>query len=80
MPANMVFPLLPKIAQLRGIFLEYGAQDFRHIIMGAQEISQRLKQAGISNTMEVFQGDHVNHSNQRIRERMLPWISQQIAW
>ena len=80
MPANMVIPLLPKIAQLRGIFMEYGAQEnFASIPIGAQEVSQRLSQAGISNTLEVFQGDHVNHLNQRITERMLPWMSQQIA-
>ena len=80
MPANIVFSLLSRIAQLRGIFIEYGAQDdFTALVIGAQETSQRLSQAGISNTLEVFQGDHANHLTQRIRGRMLPWISQQIA-
>ena len=80
MPANMVFPLLPNIAQLKGIFIEYGAQEnFTHIIAGARETAERLSQAGISNTLEVFQGDHANHFNQRLGERVLPWISQQIA-
>jgi hypothetical protein len=80
MPANMVFPLLSNIAQLRAIFVEYGAQEnFPHIILGAQELSQRLSQAGISNTLEVFQGDHGNHIVERIREHMLPWMSQQLA-
>lgn len=79
MPANMVFPLLPRIAQLKGIFIEYGAQEnFSAIVIGAQETAQRLTQAGISNTLEVFQGDHVNHLLQRISQRMLPWMSQQI--
>jgi len=46
MPANMVVPLLPQIAQLRGIFIEYGAQDnFSHIVLGAQELAQRLSLA-----------------------------------
>ena len=80
MPANMVFPLLPKIAQLKGIYIEYGAQEnFTHIIAGARETAQRLSEAGISNTLEVFQGDHVNHFDQRIKERVLPWVSTMIA-
>jgi S-formylglutathione hydrolase FrmB len=80
MPANMVVPLLPKIAQLRGIFIEYGAQEnFSHIVIGANETAQRLSQAGISNTLEVFQGNHGNKLQLRITEHMLPWMSAQIA-
>ena len=80
MPANMVFPLLPKIAQLKGIFIEYGAQEnFTHIISGARETAERLSEAGISNTLEVYQGDHGNHVGDRISERMLPWMSQEIG-
>lgn len=80
MPANMVFPLLPKIAQLKGIYIEYGAQEnFNHIVLGARETAERLSEAGISNTLEVYQGDHVNHVEQRVSERMLPWVSGQIA-
>jgi S-formylglutathione hydrolase FrmB len=80
MPANMVVPLLPKIAQLKGIFIEYGAQDnFSHIVIGANETAERLSQAGIPNTLEVYQGNHSNHVEQRISDRMLPWMSAQIA-
>jgi len=80
MPANMVAPLLPKIAQLKGIFIEFGAQEnFSHIVIGAEETAERLTQAGISNTLEVFQGNHSDHLLQRISERMLPWMSAQIA-
>jgi S-formylglutathione hydrolase FrmB len=80
MPANMVVPFLPKIAQLRAIFIEYGAQEnFSHIVIGAQETAERLSQAGISNTLEVFQGDHGNRLQQRIADRMLPWMSAQIT-
>lgn len=80
MPANMIVPLLPNIAKLRAIFIEYGAQEnFSHIILGANEISQRLSAAGISHTLEVFQGDHINHIDDRITNHMLPWVSTQIA-
>ncbi|MBV9180261.1 MAG: prolyl oligopeptidase family serine peptidase [Acidobacteria bacterium] len=80
MPANMVFPYLAKISLLRGIFIEYGAQEnFTHIIIGAQELSSRLSQAGISNTLEVFQGDHGNHFLERVGEHMLPWMSKHLS-
>ena len=80
LPANMVAPLLPNIVRLNGIFIEYGAQEnFTHIVFGAQELSRRLTQAGVSHTLDVFQGDHVNHIEERLREHMLPWMSQQIA-
>ena len=80
MPANMVVPLLPNIAQLRAILIEYGAQEnFTHIVIGAQELSQRLSQAGISHTLEVFQGDHVDHLTERIADHLLPWVSAQMV-
>jgi enterochelin esterase-like enzyme len=73
MPANMIVPLLPNIAKLHAIFIEYGAQEnFTHIILGANEISERLSAAGISHTLEVFQGDHINHIADRISNHMLP--------
>lgn len=80
MPANMVFPFLPTISLLKGIFIEYGAQEnFTHIIIGAQELSSRLSQAGISNTLEVFQGDHGNHLVERISDHMLPWMARRLT-
>ncbi|MBV8896368.1 MAG: prolyl oligopeptidase family serine peptidase [Acidobacteriaceae bacterium] len=80
MPVNMVIPLLPNIIQLKGIFFEYGAQEnFSGIVFGAQELSQKLSEAGVSHTLEVFQGDHGNHLSERISERMLPWMSRHIA-
>jgi S-formylglutathione hydrolase FrmB len=79
MPVNMVFPLLPNIRRLHGIFIEYGAQEnFTHIPWGANELSQKLAQAGVSHTLEVFQGDHGNHFDERLAEHMLPWMSKRL--
>jgi S-formylglutathione hydrolase len=80
LPANMIFPLLTNIVQLKGIFIEYGAQEnFSHIVIGAQEMSQRLSQAGVAHTLEVFQGDHGDHIDERATEHLLPWAAQQFA-
>ena len=79
MPVNMVIPLLPNIVQLRAIFIEYGAQEnFSHIVIGAQELSKRLSDAGVSHTLEVFQGDHLDHLTERIADHLLPWTSDQL--
>ncbi|MBV9156269.1 MAG: alpha/beta fold hydrolase [Acidobacteriaceae bacterium] len=79
LPANMVRPLLANIVQLKGIFIEYGAQEnFTHIPIGAQEVSRELSEAGVPHTLEVFEGDHGNHFGQRLADRMLPWMSKQL--
>lgn len=79
MPVNMVVPLLPNIVQLRAIFIEYGAQEnFSHIAVGAQELSSTLANAGVSHTLEVFQGDHVDHLGERMADHLLPWSSQHL--
>lgn len=80
MPANMVFPLLKNILQLSGIFIEYGAQEnFSHIVLGAQEVSARLAQAGVPHTLDVFQGDHIDHISNRVANHLLPWVSDQFT-
>lgn len=80
MPVNMVVPFAAKIARLHGIFIEYGAQDnFSHIVLGAQELSQRLSLAGISHTLEIYQGDHGNHIGGRIADHLLPWAGKQFT-
>lgn len=79
-PANMVFPYLANIQKLKGIFIEYGAQEnFSHIIIGAQELSARLTQAGVPHTVEVYEGNHVNRVGERVSQRMLPWVSQHLT-
>jgi enterochelin esterase-like enzyme len=80
MPVNMVVPLLANIRRLHGIFIEYGAQDnFAHIPWGADELSHKLSQAGISHTLEVYQGDHGNRVMERLSGRLLPWMSNQLG-
>lgn len=80
LPVNMVAPLLANILKLRAIFIEYGAQEnFSHIVAGAQDLSRMLSQAGVSHTLEVFQGDHVDHLVERINGHLLPWTAHQFA-
>jgi pimeloyl-ACP methyl ester carboxylesterase len=80
LPANMVFPLLPNILRLHGIFFDYGAQDnFSHISIGAQQLAAHLSEAGVTYTLEVYQGDHGSHIADRIQNHLIPWISTRNA-
>ena len=71
--------LLPQIARLKGIYIDYGAEDeFSHIPAGARALSAQLATAGIPNTIEVYEGTHGDRVRQRVEERMLPWMSKQL--
>lgn len=80
MPVHMVGPFLANIQKLKGIRIEYGAADeFPHIPLGAQRLSTALSDAGVPNTLEVFEGDHVNRVLERFAFHMIPWMSEQLA-
>ncbi len=80
MPVHMVVPLLPSIMRLKGIAIEYGAEDnFSAIPIGAQELSRQLSQAGVMHTLEVFHGDHGDHFADRVTEHLLPWASRMLT-
>jgi len=71
--------LLPKIYQLKGIYIDYGAEDnFSHIPLGARTISAQLADAGVPHVLEVYDGDHGSHVVDQAETRMLPWFSRQL--
>jgi S-formylglutathione hydrolase FrmB len=77
--ATAIPRLLPQIARLKGIYIDYGAEDeFSHITRGAQTVSQELSAAGVPHTLEVYEGTHGDHVRRRVEERMLPWMSKQL--
>jgi S-formylglutathione hydrolase len=79
MVANVVPVLLPKIRQLKGIYIEYGAEDeYNHIPPGARALSAQLANSGVPHIIEVYEGTHGNHVIRRVEERMLPWFSKQL--
>ena len=76
---NAVPLLLPKIHQLQGIYIDYGAEDeFSHIPPGARALSAQLALSGVPHILEVYEGDHGNHVRQRVEERALPWFSKRL--
>jgi S-formylglutathione hydrolase len=79
MVANAVPVLLPKIHQLKGIYIDYGAEDeYNHIPPGARALSAQLANSGVPHIIEVYEGTHGNHVIQRVEDRVLPWFSKQL--
>jgi S-formylglutathione hydrolase FrmB len=51
--------LVPSIAKLRGIYIDYGEEDeFSHIGPGVRAISAQLAISGIPHTVEAYEGNH----------------------
>ena len=72
--------LIENALQLKGIFIEYGAEDeFTHIPVGARALSAAMAQAGIPHTLETFAGSHGSRPAERIRTSVLPWFSSHLA-
>jgi S-formylglutathione hydrolase len=76
---NAVPALLPSISKLKGIYIDYGAEDeFTHIPPGAQALSAQLALSGVPHMLEVYEGDHGNHVRKQVETRVLPWFSKQL--
>ena len=73
---NAVPDLLPKIYKLKGIYIDYGAQDeYTHIPIGAQALSAELSTAGIPHVLEVYEGTHSSRVHSQVETKLLPWFS-----
>ena len=80
MVTNAIPALLPRIHQLKGIYIDYGAEDeFSHIPPGARAVSAQLATSGVPHTLETYDGNHGDHVRERIENSVLPWFSKQLT-
>ncbi len=82
--AHILTTALPSLVenalQLKGIFIEYGAEDeFTNIPVGARALSDAMARAGIPHTLETFAGSHGDHVKARIRDSAVPWFSTHLS-
>jgi S-formylglutathione hydrolase FrmB len=71
--------LLPTIRKLKGIYIDYGAEDeFSHIPLGVQRLSAELSNLGVPHILEVYEGDHGDRARERVETRVLLWFSTQL--
>jgi len=77
--ASAVPRLLSGIFKLKGIYIDYGAEDeFSHIPIGAQALSSILSQSGVPHVLEVYEGNHSSRVRERIETSLLPWFSSRL--
>ena len=76
---NALPGLLPKVYKLKGIYIDYGAQDeYTHIPLGAQALSAALSNAGIPHLLEVYEGTHSSKVHSQFETKLLPWFSSHL--
>ena len=69
------------LLQLKGIVVDYGIHDENPWIpKGADYYGEQLTAAGIPVTVESYNGNHFNQLGERIREHMLPFFSNLLAF
>jgi S-formylglutathione hydrolase len=76
-PGPLVQRRRDALASLRAIGVDAGEQDaFTHIPVTVRELSRALGRAGISHRAEIYQGTHGSHVAQRLRDVVLPFLSE----
>jgi S-formylglutathione hydrolase len=81
MPLYLVEQYRANLAQLRGIYLDYGAlEEFTHIRTATRAFSQELAARGIGHTFEVYpDGDHSNKIRERIEKRVFRFFADVLS-
>ena len=65
------------LTKLRGIVIDYGAEDiYRWIPPGSEYLSRQLSEAGIQHQIYRFNGGHGDHLEERLIEVMLPFFDR----
>jgi hypothetical protein len=73
MPLYVVEQYRTNLENLRGIYLDYGElEEFSHIRIGTQALSEELSERGIPHTLEVYaDGTDESRIRQRVETRVL---------
>jgi S-formylglutathione hydrolase len=81
MPLTMVDRHLADIRRLRGIGFDVGSSDhFRHIPITTRALDKILSARGVPHFFEEFDGDHTTHTQQRLIEHALPFVSGKLLF
>jgi enterochelin esterase-like enzyme len=80
--ANSPHAMLPQyvasLKQYRAIELDVGLQDF--LLNDNKEMDRLLTEFAVSHTYETYEGDHVNHVQERFEQNVLPFFSQHLTF
>ncbi len=64
-----------------GVAIEYGLEDeIPHIPAGARATSDALVAKKVPHVLETFTGGHIDHLDERIRTRVIPFFTKTLHW
>lgn len=77
-PNFMVHQYLPALKTYHAIAFEAGDQD--PVPAGVQRLHEILDGYGISHSLEIYPGDHVNRIDERLTSKVLPFFAEQLSF
>ncbi len=76
-PLSMASQYIPNLKRHSAIAIDVGDQDnFKH---DAKSLSDILTASGVSNTFEIYEGDHGNRVAERFQQKVLPFFGRHIT-
>lgn len=77
-PLSMIDQYIPSLKKYHAIAGDCGLQD--GLLGTNKQLDQVLTAYGINHTFETYEGDHVNHVEQRIETKVLPFFSKNLSF
>jgi enterochelin esterase-like enzyme len=78
-PLYMIDQYIGNLRQLQAIGLDAGNQD-SPIVLSAQQLHKILTSYGIAHQFGIYEGDHLNHIDDRIERKVVPFFSQNLSF
>ena len=75
-PLAMLDQYVPNMMKYSAIGMDIGLQDT--LLSSNQELDQEMTRLGIPHTFETYEGDHNNHLEDRIEQKVLPFFSKHL--
>jgi len=77
-PLAMLDQYVPNLRKLHAIAIDVGDKD--NLSTSNKELSRVLGQFDLSNSFEIYDGDHTNHIAARVETKVLPFFSRQLIF
>jgi S-formylglutathione hydrolase len=78
-PLSMVHQYIPNLKQYDAIAVDAGDRD-AGIAQTVKDLDQILVGYGVKHVSEIYGGDHVDHIEQRLETKVLPFFSEHLAF
>jgi enterochelin esterase-like enzyme len=76
-PLVMIGQYAPALKTMRAVALDVGDQD--PFVTTNRQLADALTRVDVAQTLEVYEGDHMNHIRDRFELKVLPFFSRQLG-